>query len=632
MELTFCEYFPYVHHDPVVPALVDGRDPARHPVVVVGGGPTGLATALGLARYGVPSVILEVDDTVCSGSRAGAITRRSLDIFAQLGIIEPALRTGFTWSQGRTFYRDQEVYSFSMPHDDDQRFPPGMSLQQNFVEQYLVDEVERHADLIEIRWQSAAEGIRQTDAGVELDVRTPEAAYTLDADWVVACDGGRSEVRRQLGLQLGGTAYEGKFVIIDIRIDTEGFPIGRRCWFDPPSNPGSTLLMYTKPDNMVRFDYQLLPGEDVEEAMKPESVLPRVEQHLKMMGVDRPWEPVWMSLYKANALTLDSYVHGRVLFAGDAAHLVPIFGVRGMNSSLDDAHNLAWKLALVAQCAGPRELLEQLLRRAGLRGPGEPATGLQGGGVHGPAVAAGDGPAQRRPLAHRAAPVDRPAARPAPALLDPAGRLPAQRGRLGRVGGRSAARTHPGGLPGDHPRRVRRAGRSPHRPRWCACHRAAGERRRHRAGAGRGRDGRDRGNAADRGAHADAIRNDRHGGGGDSGRGPDRSTAASVRPGRRGARGVHGAPGRARPGSLEGSGRRRPGRRDHAGGTPDHHGRTPMSADEIDEVYSLLSAGLTDAGDEQTSMILARLSLLLMHEVDDKERVQAAIQEALRPW
>lgn len=358
MELTFREYFPYVHHDAVVPELVDGRDPVRHRVVIAGGGPTGLATALGLARYGVPSVVLEVDDTVCSGSRAGAITRRTLDIFAQLGIIEPALRTGFTWSEGRTFYRDQEVYSFSMPHDDDQRFPPGMSLQQNYVEQYLVDEVERHADLIEVRWQSEVEGVRQTEGGVELDVRTPAERYTLAADWVVACDGGRSEIRRRLGLQLGGTAYEGKFVIIDIRIDTEGFPIGRRCWFDPPSNPGSTLLMYTKPDDMVRFDYQLLPDEDVEEAMRPESVLPRVEQHLKMMGVDRPWEPVWMSLYQANALTLDDYVHGRVLFAGDAAHLVPIFGVRGMNSSLDDAHNLAWKLALVAQGRAPRELLD----------------------------------------------------------------------------------------------------------------------------------------------------------------------------------------------------------------------------------------------------------------------------------
>ncbi len=165
-------------------------------------------------------------------------------------------------------------------------------------------------------------------------------------------------MRRALGLQMSGTAYEGRYIIIDIRIDTAGFPIGRRCWFDPPSNPGGTLLMYTKPDQMVRFDYQLGDDEDPDEAVKPENVLPRVQQHLEMMGVDRPWEPVWLSLYRANALTLDSYRHGRTLFAGDAAHLVPIFGVRGMNSSVDDAHNLAWKLALVSTGRAPLRLLD----------------------------------------------------------------------------------------------------------------------------------------------------------------------------------------------------------------------------------------------------------------------------------
>ena len=79
--------------------------------------------------------------------------------------------------------------------------------------------------------------------------------------------------------------------------------------------------------------------------MQPERVLDKVRRHLEMLGVDRPWEPVWLSLYRASALTLPSYRHGRVLFAGDAAHLVPIFGVRGMNSAVEDVHNLAWKLA-----------------------------------------------------------------------------------------------------------------------------------------------------------------------------------------------------------------------------------------------------------------------------------------------
>jgi 3-(3-hydroxy-phenyl)propionate hydroxylase len=358
MELTFSEYFPYVHHEPALPPLTDGQDARRHPVVVAGGGPTGLAVALGLANHGVPSVVLEADDTVCSGSRAGAITRRTLEIFERLGVIEPVLRKGFAWGTGVTYLRDREVLRFQMPDDRDQKFPPGMSLQQNYVEQYLLDEIERRGALIDVRWQSSVRSVRPAEDGVSLTVRTPLGDYGMAADWLVACDGGRSTVRRELGLNMTGTAYEGRYVIIDIRIDTEGFPIGRRCWFDPPSNPGGTLLMYTKPDQMVRFDYQLRDDEDADEALKPENALPRVAQHLDMMGVRRDWEPVWMSLYRANALSLERYRHGRVLFAGDAAHLVPIFGVRGMNSSLDDAHNLAWKLALRVTGRAPDALLE----------------------------------------------------------------------------------------------------------------------------------------------------------------------------------------------------------------------------------------------------------------------------------
>ncbi len=94
------------------------------------------------------------------------------------------------------------------------------------------------------------------------------------------------------------------------------------------------------------------------EAVKPENVLPRVRSHLQMIGETAPWKPLWISIYNAKCLTLDRYRHGRVLFAGDAAHLVPIFGVRGLNSGLDDAGNLAWKLALVIQGQAHDELLD----------------------------------------------------------------------------------------------------------------------------------------------------------------------------------------------------------------------------------------------------------------------------------
>jgi 3-(3-hydroxy-phenyl)propionate hydroxylase len=164
-------------------------------------------------------------------------------------------------------------------------------------------------------------------------------------------------VREQLGLQLEGTQYEGRYVIVDIVQKTKR-PVERLAWFDPPSNPGSTILMHRQPGDVWRIDYQIRDDEDPAEAVKPENVLPRVRSHLAMIGEDEPWEPLWISIYNAKCLTLADYRHGRVFFAGDAAHLVPIFGVRGLNSGLDDAGNLAWKLARVIDGQAPDALLD----------------------------------------------------------------------------------------------------------------------------------------------------------------------------------------------------------------------------------------------------------------------------------
>jgi len=347
-ETTFAPYFDYVEHDPVVPPLDEaGRDPAAHPVIIAGGGPTGLALALGLAHHGVASVVIEADTTVCSGSRAGAITRRTLEIFDRLGVLGPMMAKGFAWSKGITYRGTEEIFSFDAPASRDDRLPASISLQQNYVEQYLVDAVAAHPDLIELRWGSKVTAVEPHDDRVDVEIEVGDTTYRTSGSWLVACDGARSTARSALGLRLNGRNHEGRYVIIDLFADTEHLPVGRRCWFDPPSNPGSTLLMYKKPDGMVRLDFQLRPDEDADEAMRPDNVLARVRTHFEMLHVPDGWQPVWMSLYRASALTLDGYRHGRVVFAGDAAHLVPIFGVRGMNSCIDDTHNLAWKLALV---------------------------------------------------------------------------------------------------------------------------------------------------------------------------------------------------------------------------------------------------------------------------------------------
>ncbi|WP_028224306.1 FAD-dependent oxidoreductase [Paraburkholderia ferrariae] len=358
MSAAFQPYpFEAKHYAARIPELEAGRETRRHPVAIVGGGPVGLALALGLARHGVRSVLIEADESVCYGSRAICISRRSLEIIERLGALDGFLAKGLPWTGGRSYYRHDEVLHFRMPQDENQKLPPMVNLAQYHIEQFLLDTAEAHADLIDIRWRTTVTAV-QTDAeGATLTLSTPEGSYTMETDWLVAADGGRSTIREALGLKLQGTSYEGRYVIVDILLDSAR-PTERLAYFDPASNPGSTVLVHKQPDNVWRIDYQLRDGEDAEAAIKPENVMPRVQSLLDMMGETAPWSPIWITIYKANALTLERYRHGRVLFAGDAAHLVPIFGVRGANSGIDDADNLAWKLAFVVQGRATDTLLD----------------------------------------------------------------------------------------------------------------------------------------------------------------------------------------------------------------------------------------------------------------------------------
>ncbi|ALE56857.1 FAD-dependent oxidoreductase [Paraburkholderia sp. RL17-368-BIF-A] len=349
-------------YEGAVPPLVDGRDPVRRSVAIVGGGPVGMTLALALARQGVRSVLIEADDSVCTGSRAICISRRSLEILKRLGAVEGFLQKGLPWTGGRSFYRDTEVFRFSMHQDDEQSLPPMINIAQYQIEQFLLDELERHADLIEIRWQTRVTAIGQRAAsdasrGATLDLQTGDIAWQMEADWVVACDGGRSTIREALGLKLTGTTYEGRYVIVDIELHSDR-ATERLAYFDPPSNPGSTVLVHKQPDNVWRIDYQLRDDEDPQAAVEPGNVMPRVQSVLDAMGETGEWSPIWITVYKANALTLERYRHGSVLFAGDAAHLVPIFGVRGANSGIDDADNLGWKLGCVVNGIASPELLD----------------------------------------------------------------------------------------------------------------------------------------------------------------------------------------------------------------------------------------------------------------------------------
>ncbi len=350
-----------IHHPFDRPPDIDAAMPIRYPVVIVGAGSVGLTLSLALARQGVRSVVLERSATVGEGSRALGMSRRSMEIWEAMGVAEPMLAIGVPWDSGRSFYRDQTIVEFAMSREPLVRHAPMLNIPQCVVDEFLVAEIEL-STMIDIRWQTTLErleSIEGVDGGcaASMTVSTPGGSYDLEADHVVACDGGRSTVRSLLGLRLEGTTFDSNYVIVDIEMDSD-HPAERRAWFDPPSNPGSTVLMHRQPGGVWRLDYQLRAGDDLDRSLEPSAVEAKVADHLAMIGETSPWAIKWISSYRANSACLPSFRHGSVLFAGDAAHLIPIFGIRGLNSGVEDSWTLAWKLARVLDGSGGPGLLD----------------------------------------------------------------------------------------------------------------------------------------------------------------------------------------------------------------------------------------------------------------------------------
>jgi 3-(3-hydroxy-phenyl)propionate hydroxylase len=348
-------YFAYPHFEAKRAPELDGAAEA-HPVAIVGAGPIGMTAALTLARYGIRSVVLDAKSTFNDGSRAICIARQSMHILEQVGAVAPFLAKALGWTTGRSYYRGEEFYRFDMPHSAQERFLPMYNLQQQYIEQFLFDACIA-SGLVDIRWQSEVAGLGTSADRVSLSVATPHGAYRLEAAHVLAADGARSTIRGRLGLRLRGENYEGRYVIADIRMD-HAWPTERRALFEPASNPGGTVLIHRQPDDIWRIDYQLRDGEDPEAAVREENIRARVGAILAEIGHDGPWELEWWSIYTANTLCLDDYRHGRVTFIGDSAHIVPIFGVRGLNNGLADAQNIGWKLAYVLNGRADEALLD----------------------------------------------------------------------------------------------------------------------------------------------------------------------------------------------------------------------------------------------------------------------------------
>lgn len=325
----------------------------RHPLVVVGAGPVGLAAAIEMAQSGIPVVLVDDDDTVSVGSRGVCYAKRALEVLDRLGVGDACVAKGVSWNVGRTFFREEEVYNFNLLPQPDHKRPGMINLQQYYLEEFLIKRA-RELPNLDLRFRNRVVSVTPRDDGVALQVETLDGIYAIEAGWLVVADGAKSGIRKMMNLEVEGKIFMDRFLIADVVMKAD-FPAERWFWFDPPFHPGQSVLLHRQADNVWRIDFQLGWQADPEEEKKPEKVIPRIKA---MLGDEREFELEWVSVYTFQCRRMANFRHGRVLFVGDAAHQVSPFGARGANSGIQDTDNLCWKLKLVMDGKAPDSLLD----------------------------------------------------------------------------------------------------------------------------------------------------------------------------------------------------------------------------------------------------------------------------------
>ncbi|MGR3322398.1 MAG: FAD-dependent oxidoreductase [Pseudooceanicola sp.] len=336
----------------------DAETPVRHPVVIVGGGPIGVAMALDLGLQDIPVVLLDDHEGVGQGSRAICFAKRSLEIADRYGCAGPMVDKGVVWNLGKVFHEDRKVFEFNLLPEEGHRFPAFINLPQPYFEKVLVERVraaQAEGAPIDLRGGNRVDSVEVREDGTRLHVTTPEGPYTLDADWLIAADGAGSPLRKMLGLDFEGRVFQDSFLIADIRMTSADFPTERWFWFEPSHKAGASTLLHKQPDDIWRVDFQIGWDVDRDEELKETNVRRRLDA---MLGPDVDYELVWTSIYTFQCRRMKRFRHGRVIFAGDSAHQVSPFGARGANSGMQDVDNLGWKLGMVLRGGAPDRLLD----------------------------------------------------------------------------------------------------------------------------------------------------------------------------------------------------------------------------------------------------------------------------------
>jgi 2-polyprenyl-6-methoxyphenol hydroxylase-like FAD-dependent oxidoreductase len=323
------------------------------PVLIVGGGPVGLSLALGLARQQVRSVLFELKTEIDPHSRALGILPRTLEIFRNWGVYDQFVKAGELltrvdlWVAGKTKpFAGVDLSIFKQISSAG----GALILPQNRTEELLLAAV-KATGFTEVRFGYKATGFEQDSNGVTLQVEASGGvSESYRGQYLVGCDGARSTIRTILGWELEGKTYPTRMLLADIRLDDERDQLP---WplFAPLQHGGLAGVRY-EPHHW-RFIATLEAGESDAVAVESASIERRVHQ---LFGAG-PFQCLWSSVFHIHCRTSRHFRQGRVLLAGDAAHINSPAGGQGMNSGIQDAHNLAWKLARTLAGASADALL-----------------------------------------------------------------------------------------------------------------------------------------------------------------------------------------------------------------------------------------------------------------------------------
>lgn len=331
--------------------------PPTADVLIVGAGPSGLTAAVLLAMHDVSFRIVDRKATFSENSRAVGIQARSLEVFEQMGIVEAFLARGRK-AAGVDIHTEARVRRVDLFGDDtaETLYPFVLLLEQSETERILGERLRSLGH--RVAWETEAVGVEDRGRDrVEVTIRTAEGRReTISTRWLVAADGASSFVRDEVGMPFTGGTYEQRFTVADVTS-----PRGRLASDRVNLNFNDTgfVLLLPLGEPGVHRLASTFPPEAAEADRDPD--FDEVRRHVDRVfpgGLALGEEHEWFSTFRIHSRSVDRFRRGRVFFVGDAAHVHSPVGAQGMNTGVQDAHNLAWKLALVCRKILPEESLE----------------------------------------------------------------------------------------------------------------------------------------------------------------------------------------------------------------------------------------------------------------------------------